>query len=476
MTTNFDFVPESWGDSRADAVRAESYGRSDPRTCVFYARRVVEQVVVRVFDLEQLPVPYKSDLAARIADAGFRAAVGPDLARRADAIRKVGNVAVHENRVINEQTALNTLRQLYDVLRWAAFNYSTEPEAVPTSVPFDPSLIPMPAQGNSEKPLSTEELNRLLKMFEEKDAALQAEKATSTQLQYQLEQARRELAEAQAKKAHLATQFNWDEAATRDLFIDVACWRPAGRWTPSATASTGSPACPTPRASATSTTSCGATTACRWRWSRPSAPRRDPAVGQQQAKLYADCLEQMTGRRPVIFYTNGYEHWLWDDAAGYPPRQVQGFFTERRARADGPARRTRLPLAGAAIDKAIVERHYQHRAIRAVDEAFDRQAARGAAGDGDRLRQDPHRHRAGRPADEGRLGQAGAVPRRPHRPGQPGRRRVQDAPARTRRRSTWSTEKVADGRVYVSTYPTMMNLINEHRRAASGASGPATST
>ena len=56
-------------------------------------------------------------------------------------------------------------------------------------------------------------------------------------------------------------------------------------------------------------------------------PPRSPAVGQQQAKLYADCLEQMTGRRPVIFYTNGYEPWLWDDAAGYPPRQVQGFYT-----------------------------------------------------------------------------------------------------------------------------------------------------
>ena len=33
----------------------------------------------------------------------------------------------------------------------------------------------------------------------------------------------------------------------------------------------------------------------------------DPAVGRQQAKLYADCLEAMHGQRPIIFYTNGYE-------------------------------------------------------------------------------------------------------------------------------------------------------------------------
>lgn len=40
----------------------------------------------------------------------------------------------------------------------------------------------------------------------------------------------------------------------------------------------------------------------------------EPHVGQEQAKQYADCLEQMTGRRPIIFYTNGYDHWMWDDA------------------------------------------------------------------------------------------------------------------------------------------------------------------
>ena len=53
--------------------------------------------------------------------------------------------------------------------------------------------------------------------------------------------------------------------------------------------------------------------------------RREPRVGQQQAKLYADCLEKQFGQRPIIFYTNGYEHWMWDDAH-YPPRPVQGFY------------------------------------------------------------------------------------------------------------------------------------------------------
>lgn len=47
MTSNFDFVPTEWGDARADTIRAESHGRADPRSSVFYARPVLEQIVVR---------------------------------------------------------------------------------------------------------------------------------------------------------------------------------------------------------------------------------------------------------------------------------------------------------------------------------------------------------------------------------------------------------------------------------------------
>ena len=44
--------------------------------------------------------------------------------------------------------------------------------------------------------------------------------------------------------------------------------------------------------------------------------------------------------------------------------------------------------------------------------------------------------------------------------GEPGGQGVQGAPARRDARSTWSPRRRTDGRVYVSTYPTMMNLID----------------
>src|SRR5207247_4144232 len=99
--------------------------------------------------------------------------------------------------------------------------------------------------------------------------------------------------------------------------------------------------------------------------------RRDPRVGQEQAKLYADCLEQQFGQRPLIFYSNGYEHWLWDDAS-YPPRQVQGFYKKAELELVIHRRSSRKSLTAAEINLAIVERFYQTRGIRRIAEAFER--------------------------------------------------------------------------------------------------------
>ncbi len=105
--------------------------------------------------------------------------------------------------------------------------------------------------------------------------------------------------------------------------------------------------------------------------------RRDPRVGQQQAKLYADCLERQFGQRPLIFYSNGYEHWLWDDT-WYPPRRVQGFYKKAELELLIQRRATRRLLAEAPIDSAIVERYYQTRAIRRIAESFERDHDRKA--------------------------------------------------------------------------------------------------
>jgi len=95
----------------------------------------------------------------------------------------------------------------------------------------------------------------------------------------------------------------------------------------------------------------------------------DRESGQQQAKLYADCLESMHGQRPIIFYTNGYKTHLWDDLA-YPPRTVAGFYKKDELASLILRRAQREPLDAARVKDAIVERYYQKRAIGSIAEQF----------------------------------------------------------------------------------------------------------
>ena len=79
----------------------------------------------------------------------------------------------------------------------------------------------------------------------------------------------------------------------------------------------------------------------------------------------------------MIFFTNGYEHWLWDDAL-FPPRRVQGFLSADELGLMVQRRSTRKPLASLDLDTKIVERYYQTRAIRAIGEHFEQDRQRKA--------------------------------------------------------------------------------------------------
>lgn len=47
------------------------------------------------------------------------------------------------------------------------------------------------------------------------------------------------------------------------------------------------------------------------------------AKGKSQALEYANSLEKQFGKRPVIFYSNGHDTWIWQDEI-LPPRQIWG--------------------------------------------------------------------------------------------------------------------------------------------------------
>ena len=188
--------------------------------------------------------------------------------------------------------------------------------------------------------------------------------------------------------------------------------------------------------------------------------KRDPRVGQQQAKLYADCLETQFGRRPVIFYSNGYDHWLWDDCE-LPAPAGAGILQEGGAGTAHPAAFQPKSTRQGRNQRGIVERYYQTRCIRRIGEAFERDNDRKAlvvmaTGAGktrtvialcDLLMRCHWVKRVLFLADRVALVRQAVNAFKRHLP--------DAAPVNL------VTEKDAEGRVYVSTYPTMMGLIDE---------------
>ncbi|WP_445166994.1 DEAD/DEAH box helicase family protein [Mycolicibacterium sp. Dal123E01] len=456
--SNFAFLQTiGWPEMHVDCARAESYATSDARSACFYSRRTVEHLVDYLYDVLALPIPYKNDLAAKINDPKFKSKVGIGTAAKLNLIRKLGNTAVHEVQAIPPRAALEALRELHHVMLWAAFRYSTQPQAVPIKAAFDPKIAAKSA------PLSRQEVAQLAAKFAAQDAA--HAKALSEKDELAAAQAAEIAALRQAvKQAQAANQQtddrDYNEAETRDRFIDVmlgeACW-PLSDSKDREYPVTGMP------------NGNGKGFVDYVLWGGDGLPlaiveakrtTKSPQIGQQQAKLYADCLEEMTGRRPIIFYTNGYEYWIWDDSSDYPPREIQGFYTRDELELMIQRRQTRKPLADVPIDSEIVERHYQHRAIRAIDDAFTAQQREAllvmATGSGKtrtvialakQLMEANWVKRVLFLADRTALVTQAANAFKAHLP---------DATT-----VNLVSEKITDGRVYVSTYPTMMNLIND---------------
>ena len=464
---NFDFVRQTLPSMHDDCARAESYLSSDPRSACFYSRRVVEELVGYLYDVLSLPLPYRDDLAAKIGDAAFKARVPQGITQKLTAIRRIANTAVHENRQIRPDVSLAVLRELFNVVVWTSYHHSPAPSVVPLQAQFDPELAAKAA------PLSREDVTRLAAKFKEqgeaharalaeKDELVAARDAEISELQAQI-------AAAQAEAA--PDTRDYDEAAARDLFIDVLLHE-AG-WALEEERDREYPVTGMPNAE-------GNGFVDYVLWGADGLPlavveakrtAKSPEVGQQQAKLYADCLEKQFGRRPVIFYTNGYEHRIWDDAGGYPPRETQGFYTRDELELLVQRRQTKLPLASAQANTDIAGRPYQVRAIKSVGDAFDRKQREAllvmATGSGktrttialvDLLQKANWVKRVLFLADRTALVNQAANAFKQHLPGSTTVNLV--------------TEKAIEGRVYVSTYPTMMNLINEiddgHRRFGPG--------
>jgi len=102
----------------------------------------------------------------------------------------------------------------------------------------------------------------------------------------------------------------------------------------------------------------------------------DVSRGRQQAKLYADLLEQKYKRRPVIFLTNGFETHIIDGQ--YPERPCAVIYSKRDLEKWFNLLAMRTSLEHVTVDKNIAGRYYQEAAIKAVCRSFDEKNRRKA--------------------------------------------------------------------------------------------------
>ncbi|GGK87530.1 restriction endonuclease subunit R [Salinibacterium xinjiangense] len=458
--SNFDFLRAGWPQIAEEARRAEHYVNGDPRSSVFYARRAIELIVNWLYDADAtLQRPYKDDLAALTYEASFKRLVGPGIHTKLDLIRKQGNNAVHRSAPLRPTDSLPVVRELFQVMVWVATRYARTPEERPApGMPFNAAALPKPAAGVAVKTMA-----QLVKLGDElaaADAALAAARDKNDELETEIAQLREQVALAKAANATVPDTHDYREDETRDLFIDVLLHE-AG-WKLDEARDLEFPVFGMPNNSAD-----GNGFVDYVLWGDNGLPlglveakrtRKDAIAGQQQAKLYADRLEAVYGQRPLIFYTNGYEHFLWDDAS-YPPRRIDGFFTRDQLELLIQRRATRKPLASVEVNPLIVERYYQRRAIAKVAEAFENKERKAllvmATGSGktrtvialaDVLIRANWAKRILFLADRIALVNQATNAFKQQLP--------DSAPVNL------VTDKDSEGRVYVSTYPTMMGLIN----------------
>ena len=357
--SNFAFLPADFATLREAAQAAEGHIHGDPRAACFHTRFALEAAVHWLYRHDKsLRMPYERSLGALLHEPSFQNLLPEKIFQKARAILTLGNQAVHNQRPVRPLDALRVVKELHHLGYWLARTYT--PDAPRDGAAWRDERVPRPARAETMVP--RRELEAREAELAEKNAELLRLQQEQDAKDAELQQLRDRLTDTREHTVDEADPHDYTEAETRQLLIDLelrrAGWpldHPRDREVPVR-------GMPTPS---------GQGKVDYVLWGDDGKPlavveakrtTADPKQGREQAKRYADSLEAESGQRPLIFYTNGYETWLWDDT-DYPPRQVAGFYTKDELDLLIRRRASREPLDVRQIDPAITDRYYQQRAL-----------------------------------------------------------------------------------------------------------------
>ncbi len=374
--SQFAFLRSEFASVFSHAQKAENLALSDPRGACFYSRLALETAIKWMYEADpNLRSPYDDALSALIHEPSFRNLAGNALVTKAKLIKDLGNRAVHDsNRKISEHSSITSIRELFHFSYWLVRTYAkgSKPAA---NIQFDPNGLQKTLTITAS---TVQQIKKMREDFDAREKALEKEReerraseAEREKLDEEIKRLRAEITATKKANQSAPDKHDYNEEQTRDAFIDLllheAGW-PLDQERDREFAVLGMP------------NNTGEGFVDYVLWGNDGKPlglveakrtKKDSRVGQQQAKLYADCLEKQFGKRPVIFLSNGYEHWLWDDTR-YPPRAVQGFYKKTELELLHQRRTSKKNLTKVRIDTDIAGRFYQSRAIRRVGEALEK--------------------------------------------------------------------------------------------------------
>ena len=376
--SNFNFLQKEFPNLFQEAKNAEKHTFREPRYSALLSRSTLEKAVFWIYDNDpDLELPYDTKLGALLHHQDFKNGLKSTMQQELDVIRLTGNNAAHGKKV-NQYQALQSLKNLFRFLSYLSVYYS---EGNPEILPFNEKLL-------EYQEATTEVLKDLKKRAADLEAQLEKSKKEALDLKEKAKaneilglQVQAHENTLKARKVERQKTQDSDkvippltsEVETRkqliDLLLKEAGWDDLKEGKDLEFEVEGMPR---------STNPSGIGYADYVLWGKDGLPLavveakktlHDAAKGKHQAYLYANCLEKMTGQRPVIFYSNGFETHLWDDTF-YPDREVQGFYSKDELQLLVDRRSSRMDIRDFKVNKDIAGRPYQLEAIQRIAEGF----------------------------------------------------------------------------------------------------------
>ena len=362
--SNFDFIlkNEIFKTFAEAAEEAEKSIAVANVSCTILCRRALELAVKWIYANDrELVLPYQNNLSSLVYDINFKSMINEKVFNGMTYIIKLGNFSVHSNKKVTRKEAVLCLKYLFDFMDWLAYYYDSN--YIETK--FDEGKLP----GESSANLKKEEREELENKLVEKDEKIEKILKENEELREKLTKQR-----TSKKTAYNFKVSDISEFETRKQFIDLDL-KIAGWDSTNIREEVEVKGMPNTQEKGYIDYVLYGENGKPLAVVEAKRTSKDAKIGQQQAKLYADCLEKEYAQRPIIYYTNGKEIYMWDDLS-YPERKVAGFYTQDELQLLIKRRNSKENLEYIFIANNIANRPYQLEAVKKVCESFEQKHRR----------------------------------------------------------------------------------------------------